>query len=78
MTIDKILSSLSAISPWFIGKILILILLVLYIIFALVLNRQVTLMNQVLFARFSPVIKFLAVIHLLIVIGVFVLALLFL
>jgi hypothetical protein len=66
------------ISPWSIVKIFILILLALYIIFAAVLNRQVTLMNQVLEAKFSPIIKLLAIIHLFVTLGLFLIALLFL
>jgi len=78
MTIQDYYNTIINISPWFIVKIIVLTLLLFYIFFAAILNRQVTLMNHVLEAKFSPLIKLFALIHLLIIIFVFALALIFL
>lgn len=78
MNIEQIWTTINNISPWVVVKVFILIILILYLFFAIVLKRQVSLMNQVLEAKFSPFIKFLATIHLLIVVGVILIALLFL
>lgn len=78
MNIQDIYQTIINISPWFVVKIIILVLLVFYIFFAAILNRQVTLMNHVLEAKFSPLIKLFALIHLLFIIFVFALALIFL
>lgn len=76
--LNALISFFSRFSPWIFIKIPLLILLGMYVIFAAVLNRQVTLMNQVLEARFSPVLKLIAMIHLLIIVIVFFIALIFL
>jgi len=78
MTIQDYYQTIVNISPWLIVKIVILILLLMYIFFAAILNRQVTLMNHVLEAKFSPLIKLFALIHVLIIIFIFALALIFL
>jgi len=76
--ISSLVNAILTISPWFIIKIAVLILLVFYLIFAAVLNRQVSLMNQVLEAKFSPFLKFIAVIHLIAILLIFLLVLIFL
>ncbi len=78
MTFEKFFAMLLNISPWLIVKVFTLILLLLYIIFAAVLNRQVTLMNQILEAKFSPIIKLISVIHFFVAIAIFIISLLFL
>lgn len=78
MTIQGFYNTIIHLSPWLIVKIIILILFLFYIFFAAILNRQVTLMNHVLEAKFSPFIKLFAIIHLLFIIFIFVIALIFL
>jgi len=75
MTFETILKFLFSISPWSIVKIFILILSFLYICFAGIIVRQVDLMNQVLEAKFSPVIRLISLIHLGATIFIFFLAL---
>lgn len=62
----------------FFGKGAILILLVLYAIFALIIIRQVDLMGKTLKTSLAPVIKILAIIHAVFVIGLIFLALMIL
>lgn len=57
---------------WALVKILILIFLALYTIFALVVIRQVQLMTATLEIGFDKQLKFLSVLHLLFAIGVLV------
>lgn len=64
--------------PWLILKGFLLVFTFGYFIFALVVVRQVQLMTSVLATNLSPLIKVLAAIHLLFVIGVFVWVLLLL
>ena len=61
-----------AFSIWPIVKILVLILLGIYIIFAFVLVRQVQLMTTTLEVGFEGQLRFLSFIHLLFAIGVLV------
>lgn len=76
--LNNVISFVTGISPWFVVKIVILVFLVMYFIFAAVLSRQVTLMNQVLEARFSPVLKLIALIQVLAVAAVFLISLVYL
>lgn len=65
-------------SIWPIIKIFILILLVLYIIFAFVVVRQVQLMTKTLEVGFESQLKFLSLLHFLFAIAVLVFAILIL
>lgn len=60
---------------WIIIKILVLVALGLYVIFAFVITRQVKVMTATLTLGFESVAKFLALIHLLFVMFVFFTAL---
>lgn len=75
MDLAVIIKFLLSISPWLIAKIFILILLFLYFCFAGIIVRQVDLMNQVLEAKFSPIIRLVALVHLGATICIFFLAL---
>jgi hypothetical protein len=66
------------INIWLITKILFLLAIGIYIIFALVIVRQVGLMTRTLKAGFEFPIQFVALVHLLFAIGTFVLAFLIL
>ena len=59
-------------APMLIFKGILMVFLLGYFIFALVIVRQVQLMTSVLETKLSPLIKVLARVHLLLVIGVFV------
>ncbi len=66
------------ISIWFIAKILLLFALLLYLIFASVVVRQVQLMTDTLEVGFESLVKLLSYVHLAFAVVVFVLALLIL
>ncbi len=66
------------IAIWPIVKILVLFGLILYLIFALVVVRQVQLMTKTIQMNFEIPVKFLAVGHLLFAVAVFILALIIL
>lgn len=55
-------------------KLAVLLILSIYTIFALMIVRQVGLMNQTLITPVSSVVKFVAIIHLLFAIGLIILA----
>lgn len=59
---------------WIIIKILAMVVLGMYIIFAFVITRQVKVMTNTLTLGFEPVVKFLAFVHLVFSILVFVTA----
>ena len=59
---------------WIIIKILALIVLGIYVIFAFVIKRQVRVMTDTLTLGFEPIVKFLSLAHLLFAIAVFVTA----
>lgn len=63
---------------WFIAKIFMLFALALYIVFALVVVKQVNLMTETIEVGFETPLKVIAYVHLFFSIGVFVLALLIL
>ena len=65
----------STLSIWFIAKILVLIAIAIYIIFAFVVLRQVTIMVKTLEVGFELPIRVIAWGHLMFAIGAFVLAL---
>ncbi len=60
---------------WGIAKILVLIALGIYLIFALVVIRQVGIMTKTLEVGFELPIKMIALVHLLFAVGVFILGL---
>ena len=69
---------LIGISVWTIAKFFVLIALVVYIVFAIVVVRQVNLMTDTLEVGFENEVKALSVVHLIVALGVFVLALIIL
>jgi hypothetical protein len=64
-----------ALNPWIVIKILLLIGLLFYIVFAIIIVRQVKLMSQVLTGLFEGVIDFIAWVHLLVAVLIFIAAL---
>jgi len=78
MNPEKITDLYNNFSPWLAAKVFILLFLIFYIFFALIVNRQASLMNHILEAKFSPIVKLLSIIHLLAIISIFIIALLFL
>lgn len=69
---------LIGVSIWSIAKICVLIALVVYIVFSIVVVRQVHLMTDTLEVGFESEVRTLSFIHLFIAIGIFVLALIIL
>ena len=65
-------------SVWVVVKLLFLFALLIYIIFCLVIVRQVNLMTETLDVGFESPLKLAAVAHLILAIGVFILALIIL
>ncbi|MCH7730551.1 hypothetical protein IID21_03435 [Patescibacteria group bacterium] len=65
-------------SVWIVAKLLFLFALLIYIIFSLVVVRQVNLMTETLEVGFESPLKTAAGAHLLLAIGVFILALIIL
>lgn len=63
-------------SIWFLAKILFLVGLFVYVIFAGVVVRQVYLMTETLEVGFEAPVKLLAWLHLIVAVGIFILALL--
>lgn len=63
------------ISIWFIAKIFVIIALIVYVVFALVVVRQVQLMSRTVEVGFEIPIKMLVLAHLIFAIGVLFLAL---
>jgi hypothetical protein len=61
-------------SIWIIIKILILVILAMYIVFAFVITRQVNVMTNTLTLGFEPVVRFLAFVHLAFSVIVFITA----
>lgn len=78
MNPEQILVSIVALPPLFFVKIFLLVLLVFYIVFATVCYHQVGLMNRVVEAQISPILRLIALIHLGLSIFTFFLALLIL
>jgi hypothetical protein len=66
---------LLGISVWFIVKIMFLIAIAVYDMFALVVLRQTQIMTDTLDMGYEAPVRFIAIIHLLIAFGVFALAL---
>ncbi|MFH0863759.1 MAG: DUF5657 family protein [Candidatus Gottesmanbacteria bacterium] len=75
MMSDQAISMIISWWPWIYIKIIILVIAVLYIIFASISFRQIDLMNQMVEARISPVLRLIGLIHLGMAILIFFLAL---
>lgn len=75
MSPEQILFLLTSLSPWFFVKIFALTLLLFYIIFALIIWRQINLMNRVVEAQISPFLSTIAIFHLGIAVFLFLFAL---
>ena len=69
---------LIGISVWLVAKIFVLIALAIYIVFAAVIVKQVSLMIKTIKVGFEAPIKFVAWGHLLFAVGIFVLAIIIL
>lgn len=69
---------LIGISVWLVAKIFVLIALAIYIVFAAVIVKQVSLMIKTIKVGFEAPIKFVAWGHLLFALGIFVLAIIIL
>jgi hypothetical protein len=78
MTFDQIMGIIAGINPFFIFKIFILIGFLFYIIFSLVVMRQVQLMLGVLEGSSHGGLSVVALIHAICVISLFIMAFLFL
>lgn len=76
LPIDQLFHFLFSISIWSVAKILVCFALLLYIVFSIVVVRQVSLMTETLNGQLELPLKTIATIHLLGAILVFVLALL--
>lgn len=63
------------ISIWAVVKVFVAISLLIYLVFALVVVRQVQMMTETLRAGFEPTVKLIALAHLVFAITVFILAL---
>ena len=61
-------------SVWFIAKILVLFALLIYVVFAIIVVRQVQLMTQTLEVGFELPVKLLSYIHLLLALIIFIIA----
>lgn len=75
---ENLVGFLTQITPWQIGKVLVLLAVAVYIAFAFVLFRQVTEMGELLKSSLNFWLKLIAFLLLLISIGVFIAAILFL
>jgi len=75
VSFDALLASLMNIQIWDIVKVLLEIGLLIYVIFSLIVIRQVDLMGHVIGIKLTSVLRLLAVIHFFVSIGIFLLAL---
>lgn len=78
MNPTDVFSTFTAFFPWGFLKVAILIMLFMYIVFAAVMVRQEQLMAKVVEIPFSPVLRVVALAHLVAAAGLFLLALLLL
>ena len=78
MTIDTLLKILFSIQLWDIVKVLLEIGLLVYILFSVIVIRQVELMGGALGITLTPALRLLALMQLIVAIGIFVVALLIL
>lgn len=70
-----IVSSLWSVFPWLILKIMILLILLMYIVFAAVIVRQEQLMSRVVAISFLPILRLIGIGHLIAAISLFFLTL---
>ncbi len=75
MTPEQLVLIFNTFWPWGFIKIMIVILLTLYIIFAAICFRQIDLMNQVVEAQISPALRLVGLVHLGVAIFILLLAL---
>ena len=73
--LEFLAETIPGLSIWSFVKILFLVFLFLYIAFALIVTRQVGLMSRTLDGEFAFPVKVVAWLHLLVAVGVFLLAL---
>lgn len=78
MSPEQLLFLLTSLWPWGYLKLAFLILSLLYIIFAAICFRQIDLMNQMVEAQISPVLRLIGLVHLGLAITIFFLALMIL
>jgi hypothetical protein len=78
MKADDIFNMLIGIQFWDVVKLLLVVSLIIYVIFSLIVIRQVELMGGVVKLSLTPILRFIAVVHFFISIGIFLLALLIL
>jgi hypothetical protein len=71
---EQVLENLVGIDPWGVAKLAVLLFLSLYIAFAVIIVRQVKLMIGVLNGTIDLPLRALALLHLILSIGVFILA----
>lgn len=74
MSAQQLLLTIATLWPWGLIKVILLILLMLYIIVAGICFRQIDLMNQMVEAQISPVLRMIGLIHLLAAIIIFLMA----
>ena len=72
---EQFLENLFQVSPWGLVKAAVLLALGIYIVFAIIIVRQVKLMTNVLNGQMDLPLKTVALIHLVLAIGVFLLSL---
>lgn len=75
MNIDTIFTNLMNIQIWDIIKVLLDMGLLIYVIFALIVIRQVELMGHVIGIKLTSVLRLVAVFHFFVSVGIFLLAL---
>lgn len=78
ISFDQLLNFLLGISAWSVVKLLVLLALLLYLIFAIVIIRQVDLMRKALNGILDLPLRIIAWIHLGIALGIFLLAIIIL
>lgn len=77
-TLNTIPVAFVGLSLWFVVKVMVLIILLMYIVFAFVIVKQVSLMQTTLDIGLKTPLKLIANLHLLLALGIFVLAFLLL
>ena len=75
---EDFLEEIIGISVWSIAKVFVLLALLIYIVFSLIVIRQVKLMGQTLDGKVNVAVKIVAWVHLIVVLFIFLLALIIL
>lgn len=75
MPIEEVLRNVLTVNIWVLAKIIILIVLILYFVFAVLIIKEVNLMNKTLIGIANSVVKIIAWLHLILVVFIFILAL---